>query len=242
MKKIFIILAVVLSVTVAFSAAAGFPKVIVQGADGETEYEFSGNELKSRFFPDFIRWAIEDSGKTYGKDAVLCLGSSSMRMWKTIHKDLSPVEIIHRGFGGSTMREVVAFGRFFAKYNVGRIVIYEGDNDMMGSGTPEQFYRNCVEFVKVIRETNNETEFFFISPKPSVSRWKFKDKFIKGGELLKKMCAEDDKLHYIDVWTSMCDENKEVKKDIFLKDNLHMNSKGYKIWTDVVKPMLVKDK
>ena len=69
-----------------------------------------------------------------------------------------------------------------------------------------------------------------------------KDKFMKSGELLKKMCEEDGKLHYIDVWTPMCEKNGDVKKDIFLKDKLHMNAKGYKIWTDTIKPYLEKKK
>jgi lysophospholipase L1-like esterase len=38
----------------------------------------------------------------------------------------------------------------------------------------------------------------------------------------------------------MLDENKEVLKDIFIADKLHMNAKGYQIWQKQFAPLLMK--
>jgi lysophospholipase L1-like esterase len=38
----------------------------------------------------------------------------------------------------------------------------------------------------------------------------------------------------------MLDENKEVLKDIFVQDKLHMNEKGYAIWIKIIGPKLLK--
>ena len=43
-------------------------------------------------------------------DAVLCIGSSSMRFWHdTLADDLQPLTLIGRGFGGSTMLDVLYY-------------------------------------------------------------------------------------------------------------------------------------
>ena len=49
-------------------------------------------------------------------------------------------------------------------------------------------------------------------------------------------------LTYIDVATPMLDANGEVKKDIFVDDDLHLNEKGYRIWTAAVKSVLMQGK
>ena len=40
----------------------------------------------------------------------------------------------------------------------------------------------------------------------------------------------------------MLDANGEVKKDIFVDDDLHLNEKGYRIWTAAVKSVLMQGK
>jgi lysophospholipase L1-like esterase len=39
---------------------------------------------------------------------------------------------------------------------------------------------------------------------------------------------------YADVWTPMLDEKGELKRNLFLEDNLHMNRAGYDIWKKVI--------
>jgi hypothetical protein len=37
----------------------------------------------------------------------------------------------------------------------------------------------------------------------------------------------------------MLTSDGDVMKDIFIGDNLHMNSKGYKIWESLIRPVLI---
>jgi len=39
----------------------------------------------------------------------------------------------------------------------------------------------------------------------------------------------------------MLDENGHVLQDIFIKDDLHLNKKGYQIWIKTIKPILERD-
>jgi len=58
--------------------------------------------------------------------------------------------------------------------------------------------------------------------------------------LIKKYLSKKKNTAFIDVYSKMFDDNGEVMKDIFLKDNLHMNSKGYVIWQKIIAPYLLK--
>ena len=53
--------------------------------------------------------------------------------------------------------------------------------------------------------------------------------------------ARDDRLYYIDIATPMLGPGDgRPPEDIFVADMLHMNEKGYAIWTEVVKPFLME--
>ena len=46
-------------------------------------------------------------------------------------------------------------------------------------------------------------------------------------------------MEFLDVATPMLNEDGSIKDDIFVQDNLHMNAKGYAIWTKVIRPKLL---
>ncbi len=48
------------------------------------------------------------------------------------------------------------------------------------------------------------------------------------------------RLNYIDITEIMYDLNGEIKPDIFQKDEIHMNEKGYELWKEIVKDALLK--
>lgn len=43
---------------------------------------------------------------------------------------------------------------------------------------------------------------------------------------------------FIDIWHPMLDANGQPRPELFLKDNLHMNKKGYAIWQKALSPYL----
>ena len=82
------------------------------------------------------------------------------------------------------------------------------------------------------------TKIFFIAMKPSLRRWRYWDKLNEANEKIQKFINKNENYFFVDTASKMLDENKLVKQDIFIKDNLHMNSKGYAIWTKTIKPIL----
>jgi len=58
--------------------------------------------------------------------------------------------------------------------------------------------------------------------------------------LIKKFLKKQKNASFIDVYHKMLNEDGTPIKEIFTKDNLHMNADGYKIWQKAIEPYLLK--
>jgi hypothetical protein len=124
---------------------------------------------------------------------IVFTGSSSFTKWQSAAEDLAPLPIINRGFGGSTLPEVIYYAdRAITKYNPKTVVIY-CENDMFGSKkkTPEQVRDAYVQLCKLIREKQPDVRLYGISLKPSPSRWARKDDVIKANQLIQDYIKQD---------------------------------------------------
>lgn len=214
----------------------------VFAADVLGEFEFNEVQKNNRFYPVFQKWAAEDEMRSPGGDAVLCVGSSSMRMWTDIHEDLAPLTVVHRGFGGSTIAQVRLWENFFVRYKAKTVVIYEGDNDLVQDGSsPEAFVQGCRLFCDALFQANLTAEIYFISIKPSVARVAAWPRMCRGNELLKQVAADTAQIHFIEASGPMLNGNGQPRPDILLGDKLHMNKDGYKIWTAAVRKALLPE-
>ena len=195
----------------------------------------------ARFEKDIQAFEAESREVPPPEGAIVGIGSSSMRMWKTIQEDLDPLRIIHRGFGGSTMSDALYYvDRIVVPYRPGAVLLYEGDNDAAFGISPETICATFDAFVGTIHQALPETRIYVISVKPSISRWNIWNVMKETNLLLKERCAKDPLLTFIDVATPMLDGKGEPLPDIFLRDNLHLNEKGYGIWKEAVRSVLME--
>src|SRR6516164_10408221 len=94
----------------------------------------------SRWEKDIAAFERRDRDKPPPKNAVLFVGSSSIRLWD-LPKSFAGVEVINRGFGGSHLADVVHFApRIVLPYEPRLIVLYAGDNDIAAGKTPERVH------------------------------------------------------------------------------------------------------
>jgi len=205
---------------------------------------FTPEQSGSGFIKDFQRWAAEDEGKLPQPAAVLAIGSSSMRMWKSIAQDLAPATIIHRGFGGSTMKDVVLMQSFFDRYGCQKILLYEGDNDLSkdDSNVDADFLDHLKSFIAGIRKNHPDTEFYLMSIKYSPRRVSRIPAYAQANKAMAEMAGADQKIHFIDTNSPMLGGNELPREDLFKNDYLHMNEKGYAIWKDAVRAALLNEK
>ena len=56
---------------------------------------------------------------------------------------------------------------------------------------------------------------------------------------IKKYLKKKKHTRFIDVWNVMLNEKGEPREELFIKDRLHMNADGYKIWQALMEPYLL---
>jgi lysophospholipase L1-like esterase len=201
----------------------------------ETVYPFS-DEVQA--------FQKEDSIHFPPQHAILFVGSSSFRFWKDVQSYFPGHTIINRGFGGSTLVDVIHYAdKIIFPYNPGEIVIYCGENDLAYSDsvTPETVVARFVKLYGMIRAHYKKIPVVFVSIKPSPSREKLLPEMLKANLRIKNFLAKRKNCHFVDVYHPMLEADGSPKKDIFIGDNLHMNEKGYAIWQKAIDPYLIKD-
>ncbi len=194
---------------------------------------------------NFSRWEKEitaferrDKEKPPPKNAVLFVGSSSIRLWN-LSKSFPRLPALNRGFGGSQLADVVHFApRIVLKYEPKLIVLYAGDNDLAADKTPERVHADFQAFVKIVQENLPKSKIVFICIKPSLRRWNLIDKIRKANALIKAECDKDDRLLYLDVAAAMLDKDGKPRRELFAADGLHLNDKGYALWAERLQPLL----
>ena len=195
-----------------------------------------------RFSKEIQRFKTEDKQQTPPRNAIVCIGSSSMRGWHgTIHTDLAPLTIIPRGFGGSNMKDALHFAdRIVLPYRPRAIVLYEGDNDIAQGIAPEKIAGTFRAFVGKVHADLPECRIYFLSIKPSIQRWSLWPKMKEANHLVAMECRKDKRLVFIDVASGMLDGEGNPRRGLFKEDKLHMTRAGYVIWRNVLRPILAK--
>lgn len=183
-----------------------------------------------------------DAKKAPPQGAVLFLGSSSIRKWTTLADDFPGIQVINRGFGGSTIPDSTKYAsRIVIPYKPRIIVFYAGDNDIAAGHKPERVLSDFKTFVATVRPALPKTRILFIAIKPSPSRVKLLDQGTKANRLIREYIATDPTLGYVDIVTPMLDGEGKPRAELFLADRLHMNHKGYALWTSIITPLLKQE-
>ena len=121
-----------------------------------------------------------------------------------------------------------------------RSLLYEGDNDVAAGLAPEQILAEFDAIDAAIAERLPETRIYILAVKPSIARWQLWPTMAMTNDMLKARADNDPRLTFIDIATPMLGEDGEPLAEIFVADMLHMNGKGYDIWRDTVRPVLVE--
>ena len=178
-------------------------------------------------------------------NSILFVGSSSFNYWKDISTYFPGYPIINRGFGGSSLTDIIYFNQeTILKYKPKQIYIYCGENDIAASDTitPAIVFERFKTLYTIIRtHLGNKVPVMYVSIKPSVARWSMEEKFVAANSLIRNFINKQKNTQFLDVHSAMLDSNGMVYKDIFIADKLHMNAKGYAIWQKIIAPTLVKE-
>jgi lysophospholipase L1-like esterase len=195
---------------------------------------------------DFAKWekditAFEAMDRTNPppKGALLFIGSSTIRMWKTLPEDFPKHTVINRGFGGSEIVDSTHFSeRIVFPYKPQMIFFRAGGNDLWNGKAPETVFEDYKEFVATVHAKLPETEIVWISWDHTPSRWKQADKEDQLNALVKEFSQSSPKLEYIDTTDMVMGPDGRPRTELFRSDELHLNTDGYKLLAERVRPYL----
>ena len=170
--------------------------------------------------------------------ALLFVGSSSIKLWPT-RESFDGLPVINRGFGGSQISEVSYFAeRIVLRYAPKVIVFYAGDNDVAAGKSPKRVFDDYRKFVKLVHEKLPRTRIIFVAIKPSGRRWSLWPVMAEANKMIEDFSGTDGRLIYFDSATPLLAGDGKPDAKLFLKDNLHLNADGYRIWTKLLRPII----
>ena len=197
---------------------------------------------------DFGKWEKEiaayeqiDRTNPPPADALLFIGSSTIRLWKTLAQDFPGHRVINRGFGGSEIVDSTHFAdRVILPYKPRMVLLRAGGNDLNAGKSPEQVFADFKEFVAKIHSKLPRTEIVFISLSPSIARWKQADKEKAVNTMIEEYIRQTPRLKYIETYPMPLGADGQPRAELFVADKLHFNAEGYKLLAEIVRPHLPK--
>lgn len=198
---------------------------------------------------DFGKWekeiaAFEQSARTNPPPhgALLFIGSSTIRFWKTLAQDFPGQRVINRGFGGSEIMDAAHFAdRVIFPCQPKMVFLRAGGNDLHAGKSVEQVFADFKEFISVIRAKLPEAEIGFIGLSPSLARWEQHDKEQAVNKLVEDFTRQTPHLKYIEDYDMVLGADGKPRAELFIADKLHFNAEGYKLLASRVRTFLPKE-
>ncbi|MBM3170236.1 MAG: G-D-S-L family lipolytic protein [Bacteroidetes bacterium] len=201
-------------------------------------YTDSVKKVETRFFNQ-IQVIAANPCKQGG---IVFTGSSSIRLWKNIESSFPDLPVCNTGFGGSTLPELLKYlPELILNHKPKGLVIYCGENDI---SLPYSTVSDVVGQFKLLFDTLNfhlpSIPVWFISVKPSLLSRHFLEKQNCVNNEIKSILTTDktQRWEFVDVRSPMLNEEGEPRPDLFLRDGLHMNENGYKIWQEQLQTLI----
>ena len=238
MKRILLLL--FLLVTTFVSAQTATPTTVIK-----TVIPFEQRDETSwitRYQKDITNYQKENKRLKDLSCDVLFLGSSSINLWDTIYEDFAPLKLIRRSYGGATLRDMIYNYNTIAKGYTPKSILLYVENDL-GNHKEGVNAVKCFDlfriFIDKLKKDYPNTPLIVVSLKPSQHKAdQLKDQLLVNALLEENATAQG--YTYVDITKVMYDEAGNLRTDIFKEDNLHMNAEGYKLWTAILKPLLIK--
>lgn len=175
--------------------------------------------------------------------AVVFTGSSSITFWSTLERDMAPLRVINRGFGGSKIGEVARYAdRIVTPYRPWAVVLFAGTNDIAGRkpATPEAVFAGYRAFVEKVLGALGDTQIYYVGITPTPARWKLWPIAREANRLIQIHTETDPRLHFVDLTDQFLGPNGLPDRRLYRFDGLHPNARGHERWTAVIKPILLE--
>ncbi len=191
-----------------------------------------------RFLEEVLKFREATADPAETRRVVLCIGSSSFRMWKA-QEALPEYKVYNFGFGGSHFSDVNALWPELACPVQPRFVlIYEGDNDVADGKSVFQVYEDFLETMGRVQASYPKADVVIVPVKPSPTRVQYWDAAQKLNLVMFAYAEERPNVHLVTgIIEGLLDGEGNPIPSLYA-DGLHLNDKGYRIWNAAIREML----
>ena len=205
---------------------------IFSGKNGYRSNVMSLNQIDVEFESDVRELEFHLAHQEYKDQPVAFYGSSTMRLWHDFDSNFREKDGINLGFGGATLEACVYyFERIILPHKPRSLVIYAGDNDIGNHYDSNKVVELYIELLQKIDRHLPGIPVTLISIKCSPARLKMRKTIETTNIQLERLAKTRPNTQYIDLFSTLLDQEGEVKENLFDGDKLHLTKKAYELWT-----------
>jgi len=174
-------------------------------------------------------------------NAVVFTGSSIFRFWSTLTRDMAPLPVVNRSFGGARTWEMLHFfDRIVLPCQPDIIAYYCGSNDIECGENPEDIAARFQAFGELVRGELPRSRVFFISINLAPQKRACWDMIQTANRLVATLCEKNSALGYIDVNPVLLAAHAQPRTGLYQEDGLHLRPQAYQALTGIIKPFLLE--
>lgn len=194
-----------------------------------------------RWEDEIKKLEARDAGEVDPVDAILFIGSSSIRRWDDIAINMAPYRPIQRGYGGAKYSDVAVFAkRLLHPHQYRALVVFVG-NDVAGKPedhTPGQVEELARYIVGVSHEHQPEAPVLLIEVTPTEKRFAVWPQIREVNARLREVALSTANTYFIATAGHFLDPNGSPRSELFVDDRLHLCSEGYDLWSALIRRRL----
>jgi len=197
------------------------------------------SQAQPPFWKEILSFKKLDSIQQPPKNSILFIGSSSFTNWKDVANYFPGYTIVNRGFGGSTLPDLIRyFYEVVVPYQPKQVFIYCGENDIASSDTvtADEVVRRFKTLYAMIRVYFPNTVVDFVSIKPSPVRERIQDRVKDANKKINAFLMNEKNTKFVDIY----DANGKMREELYVEDRLHMKPEGYQIWKRIFLPYMIR--
>jgi len=130
--------------------------------------------------------------------------------------------------------------RLVSRHRPSVVVVFCGTNDIAGTRpkSAERVRDLFRQLVARLRWHDAELPICHIAITPTLARARYLATVHEANRLIRADCAADPNLEFIDPSADLMDEGGRPDPQWFVRDRLHLNARGYEVWTRHIRPVV----
>ncbi len=229
---------------IAQSQQAKLADMVMELTNGESLLKIYREEATQKWNGDVQKLLKLDQEQAHPDDAILFIGSSSIRLWDTIAKDMAPYTPIQRGYGGANYRDLAVFANQLCESHRYKACVVFVANDVTGkdNDTPIAHVTRLAKHIcRISLEHQPDAPVFIVEVTPTPARFAVWDQIQMVNAGLRGIALTQPKVNFISTAEHYLDDQKQPIATYFRDDKLHQNESGYQLWSRLIKAALDRE-